>query len=72
MLPSFKSSDHEHRLSLFKFLKFSFSTVSQFSVDKSYFFVKFIPKYFILSDGIVNEVFLHSIVSCSLILYRHN
>ena len=64
MLPSFKSSDHEHRLSLFKFLKFSFNTVSQFSVDKSYFFVKFISKYFLLSDGIVNEIFLHSIVSC--------
>ena len=57
MLPSFKSSDHEHRPSLFKFLKFSL--------------LKFIPKYFILFDGIVVEVFLHSIFSCSLLLYRN-
>ena len=44
----------------------------EFSVYKSYFFYKFIPKYFIMFDGIVNGIiFLILISGCSLLMYRN-
>ena len=58
-------------LHLFRSSLIFFSNVLQFSVYKSYTsFVKFIPKYFILFDAIVNEIiFLTSYLNYSLLRY---
>ena len=42
-----------------------------FHVHFIYFFVKFIPKYFILFVAIVNEIFLMSFSDCSLLVYTN-
>lgn len=51
----------------------SFNDILSFPVHKSYTsFVKFISKYFIPFDAIINKViFTNSLLDCSLAVYRN-
>ena len=65
---------HEHCTSVQLFLSSlnSFINVSLFSEYKFFIsFIRFIPRYFILSDAIVNGIFLISFSNSSLLVYSN-
>ena len=68
---------HEHGIAFHLFVSFLPSSISlnvlQFSVYRSFTsLVKFIPRYFILFDAVINEiVFLICLSDSSLLVYRN-
>uniref|UniRef100_A0A9L0RW04 Uncharacterized protein n=1 Tax=Equus caballus TaxID=9796 RepID=A0A9L0RW04_HORSE len=66
---------HEHGISFHLFMSSSISFISvlQFSVYRSFTsLLKFIPRYFMLSDGIVNGIIFLISLSDSLLLVYGN